>query len=194
MRLSGVTALACLAAGCGGGADKAQQKPGGSSELTVTLPPTLPTEPAAKEEDPKAGFEAVAAVEPAAAPPAPVPPKPAPKQPEPQQAPAQVEVALAPAAEPAAPGEATALADASLAAAAPAATTASVPGSRPPGAAAWASYIRKAGFPCRSIAAADRFERASGAGLQFYRVQCEGGGTYQATNKRGHLYFRRWRG
>jgi hypothetical protein len=193
MRLSGVTALACLAAGCGGGADKAQQKPGGSSELTVTLPPTLPTEPAAKEEDPKAGFEAVAAVEPAAAPPAPVPPKPAPKQPEPQQAPA-VEVALAPAAEPAAPGEATALADASLAAAAPAATTASVPGSRPPGAAAWASYIRKAGFPCRSIAAADRVERASGAGLQFYRVQCEGGGTYQATNKRGHLYFRRWRG
>ena len=194
MRLSRVTALAFLAATACGGGDQAQQKPRGGGELTVTLPPTLPTEPAVKEDEPKAGFETVAAIEPAAAPPEPPKTKAELRQPEPlpKEAPAQVEVALAPAAEPAAPGEVAAMMmDASAPPAAPGSTA---PEGRPSGASAWAGYIRKAGFPCRSIATADRVERASGTGLQFYRVQCEGGGTYQATNKRGHLYFRRWRG
>jgi outer membrane biosynthesis protein TonB len=194
MRLTGVAALACLAAAGCGGAEEAKRKPQGSGELTVTLPPTLPTQPAAQQDAPKAGFDAVAAIEPAVAPPEVPKAQPATKQPEPEpkEAPPQVVVALAPAAEPAAPGEAAAVEEANVSA--PAVTATSAPEGRTAGASAWAGYLRKAGFPCRSIAAADRVDRPSGAGLQFYRVQCEGGGTYQATNKRGHLYFRRWRG
>ncbi|HEX8442218.1 MAG TPA: hypothetical protein VF631_01075 [Allosphingosinicella sp.] len=197
MRLWSVTAIAFLAAaGCGGGGDQTERTPRGGGELTVTLPPTLPTEPAAQEAEPEAGFETIAAVGPAAVRPEPPKIKPAPKQPEPRpkEAPPQVEVAVAPAAEPAAGGEAAAAAAETSAPEAPAATAAKPPESRPSGGAGWATYIRKAGFPCRRVTSTDRVERAAGTGLQYYRVQCEGGGSYQATNKRGHLYFRRWRG
>ena len=78
MRLLSWLAVACLAAGCGGGDDKAEQgKARGSSELTVTLPPTLPTQPACGKAEPQAGFEtgAVAAPAPEVVP---TPPKEAP--------------------------------------------------------------------------------------------------------------------
>ncbi len=199
MRFWGLTAAALLAAaGCGSGEEQAgKQKPLGGGELTVTLPPTLPSEPASPQGEPEAGFETIAAVDtPPPAPPTPPKAAPAPKQidlkPESQpERPAQVEVAVASAPEPAAPAEAGSAAETpppEPAADAPAA------GTRPAGASGWAGYIRKAGFPCRRVASADRVERSASPGLQYYRVECEGGGSYQATNRRGHLFFRRWRG
>jgi hypothetical protein len=68
-------------------------------------------------------------------------------------------------------------------------------GGLPAGTGNWGAYLRKARFPCgrvQSIAPVER-EGAS-AGFRYFRVECEGGGAYQATDKRGHLYFRRWRG
>jgi hypothetical protein len=170
----------CLAVtGCDAGEDR-QAAVRGGSELTITLPPTPPSEPAeanaaaAVEVQPQAGFEMVAA--------APVlkqrKPEPEPEpEPAPEPAPAvadppEVEVAVAPSPEssPAAAG-------------------------LPAGTGNWGAYLRNARFPCgrvQSIAPVER-EGAS-AGFRYYRVECEGGGAYQATDKRGHLYFRRWRG
>ncbi len=200
MRLWGLMAVGCLAAGCGSGAEQAEQgKARGGGELTVTLPPTLPTKRAEEEAAPQAGFDTIAAAEPAAeVPPAPVKAAPVPKAPQPQlpEAPPQVEVAVAPAAE-SPPAATPAPAEAGAAPAGPAeaaAPDAPAAGARPAGASAWAGYLRKSGFPCRRIASASRVERAAGPGLEYYRVECEGGGSYQATNKRGHLFFRRWRG
>ena len=192
MRQWGFLALACAAvAGCGDGTDeagKAKARAGG--ELTVTLPPTLPSEPQAAEPAPQAGFEAIAEAEPALkAPPALVKTQPRAPAPEEDERPAQVEVAVAPAAE--APAAA-----AGGAAAEPATPEAPAPTATAPaaGATAWAGYLRRAGFPCQRIASANRIERSASPGFQYYKVDCAGGGSYQATNKRGHLYFRRWRG
>jgi hypothetical protein len=192
MRLWSGLALACAAvAGCGGAEE--QQQPKGSRELTVTLPPTLPTEPATEEPTPQAGFETIATAEPAVQAPAPVTKPPAGKAARQRdEPPVQVEVAVAPAPETGAPAEGGAApADAGAPEAAP---DASPTVSAPAGTAAWAGYLRKAGFPCGRVAGTSRVERSAGPGLQFYKVDCEGGASYQATNKRGHLYFRRWRG
>jgi hypothetical protein len=181
----------CLAcAGCGAEADTSAARKGGA-ELVVTLPPTLPTEPAVAEPAPQAGFETVAAVAPAAR-----------ERPEPapavraesraiEQRPAQVEVTVAPTPEPVALAEAGAPAEATP----PESSSGTPPtAARPAGATAWAGYLRRAGFPCRRIASAQPVARAAGPGLAYYRVECDGGASYQVTNKNGHLYFRRWRG
>ncbi len=169
----------CLAVVSCGQAEEAKKAPAGSAELTVTLPPTLPSEPAQanqqlaaaeQEPAPQAGFDTVA-------------PSPEPKQrpeaaPEPEPAapeadsPADVEVAVAPA-------EEAERSDAAL----------------PAGARNWGAYIRKARFACGRVSAVEPVERAGASpGFRYYRVECEGGGAYQATDKRGHLYFRRWQG
>lgn len=169
--------IGCLGLwGCGDAADA----PKGSREVEVALPPASPGEPAAgntlaavtevpEAPAPEAGFETVAAPPPhlpAKAEPEPVQPKAEP------EAPAEVEVAVAPveAAEPA------------------------VEGTRPAGSSNWAAYIRKARFQCDRVTSIDRVDRAANPGFTYYRVQCGSGATYQATDKRGHLFFRRWTG
>jgi hypothetical protein len=189
MRLWSGLALACVAvAGCGEAENAQQPRQEGGRELTVTLAPTQSSAPAEIPPAPEAGFETIAAAEP----PAPVAKAPL-KEPAPQRdaEPVQVEVAVAPAEPPAAAVEGSA-----SAAVSPAEPTPDGPPAAavPTGTGAWAGYLRKVGFPCSRVASTSRVERAAGPGLQFYRVDCEGGATYQATNKRGHLYFRRWRG
>jgi hypothetical protein len=190
-------AAACLAcAACGGGEDAGQPRKGGG-ELTVTLPPTLPTETVATDAAPpapapQAGFETVAAAGPevkaAAEPTRRAGPREAAAAEE-ETAP-EVEVTVAPAEEPAPNADGpTPTGTATIVA-----TTPAAPGAAPAGASAWAGYLRRAGFACGQIASVAPVQRASSAGLAYYKVDCAGGGSYQATNKRGHLYFRRWRG
>lgn len=157
----------CLVMVACGGAEETVPARRGSSELTVTLPPTLPSEPAAKadpppaEAAPQAGFETVAAT-----------PVPTPEQAPALDDPAEVEVALAPAAD------------------APAASD-----GLPPGTGNWGAYLRKARFACARVASVQPVERPGASpGYRYYRVDCENGGSYQATDKRGHLFFRRWQG
>ena len=157
----------CLAFVSCGQSDQPRQAPVGGSELTVTLPPTLPTQPAeansatAEAEAPQAGFEMVAA--------APEVTAPAPSE---VDDPPDVEVAVAPAEPAAGSGE-----------------------GMPAGTGNWGAYIRKARFPCSRVASVQPVERAGASpGFRYYRVECEGGGAYQATDKKGHLYFRRWAG
>lgn len=185
-RLTVLALMLAAVAGCGEGGDQAGNGQAlGGGELVVTVPPISPTEPTAQEPAPKAGFESVAAVEPALVPPPVATSSPPPKAVEPEPEPAaQVEVALAPTPDPAAPAQTEAVPEGA----------ATVPQPQPTGTAAWAGYLRKAGFPCQRVASTNRIDRPSSAGLQFYKVDCEGGASYQATNKRGHLFFRRWRG
>lgn len=187
MRLGISLTVLMVAVGCSEQAAPPDARSGG--EVTVTLAPA-PNETPAEKAAPEAGFDAIPAA-PVVATPAPAPARVAPASPEPAASPpAEVEVTVAPAGD--APiavepgtGETTAV---------PATAEVPAPTARPAGASAWAGYLRKAGFPCRRVASASRVERAAGPGLQYYRVDCEGGGAYQATDKRGHLYFRRWRG
>ncbi len=187
MRLWVWGCLAYLAlGGCGddsGGAEGIK----GKNELTVTLPPAEPSEAAGNElaaadapseaVAPQAGFETVAVVEPKAKAPAPIKREPAPVPAEAEdETPAQVEVAVAPSEE--------------TGAAAPAA--AMVPPVRTGN---WGAYLRRARFACGRVASVQPVQREGArAGYRYYRVECEGGGTYQATDKNGHLFFRRWQG
>lgn len=182
---------ACLVVSACGGTDGAEKQAARGGELTVMLPPSPGAAPV-EEPAPQAGFETVAAVPPAPAPatPAKAPPPVVAAAPEEERAPADVEVTVAPA-ETGQPADASSTDEP---AAASAGTAPAAQAARPAGASAWAGYLRRAGFPCRRIAAAERVERQAGPGLAYYRVQCEGGPSYQATDKNGHLYFRRWRG
>ena len=176
MKLRLCIVIGCLALwGCGDAANK-EATANASAEVEVALPPPAPGPPAPEnavapvEEEapaPEAGFETVAA-----------PPPPARKaEPEPEVAkaepddPAEVEVAVGPTQEPTGGEDA-----------------------RPAGSSNWAAYIRKAGFGCDRVGSIERVERSANPGFTYYRVQCGSGATYQATDKRGHLYFRRWAG
>lgn len=53
--------------------------------------------------------------------------------------------------------------------------------------------LQGAGFPCDRVVSARRVERA-GQRLEVFRIDCASGAAYQGTIRRGHLYFRRWRG
>ena len=185
MRLWGVAAASLFAWGCGQGGSTNNGSAAGNaaSELTVTLPPTLPSTPAEQvdtaavvpEPAPEAGFETVVAAAPKAAP---VPERGTPAvEPVEDTSPAEIEVAVAPATEPEVPTSAGSTGGAA----------------NPAGSSNWAAYIRKAGFACDRVGAIERVDRSASPGFTYYRVQC-GSGTYQATNKRGHLYFRRWQG
>jgi hypothetical protein len=145
LRLLLIGGVSLALVSCGGG-EEANKVPPGASELTVTLPPTLPTEPAetnqisVETETPQAGFETIAATPPPKPPasksvvkatPEPVPDLPS------VETPPEVEVAVAPAEEP-------------------------VPsaGALPPGTRNWGAYIRKARFPCGQVASVQPVERA----------------------------------
>jgi len=55
------------------------------------------------------------------------------------------------------------------------------------------SYLNGAGFPCDRAVSARRVERG-GQRLEIFKIDCASGASYQGTIRRGHLYFRRWRG
>lgn len=184
-----------LVGGCDRGADKpaasaTRSAPGGA--LNIVLPAAIPLP----------HHKAPPAKKPAEAKPAPEPtPKATPAKPAEAKADKLEAKALAPdeTVQPAAPAkEKKAAPPAAKAADKSSADTSGkvrlLPARPPLGDAQLAHEIERLKFACGKVTAANRVDDGTPQANPAYKVTCSSGSSYQATDKKGHLFFRAWTG